>query len=195
MLRAPDRGHRRSRPRAAGRARVVAAAVILDPERPIDGLRDSKLLTPAQRDRLAAEIRAHAPRVGRRARRTSPRSTSSTSCRRPCSRCARAVDGARRSRRSEALDRRQPLPGACRARRARSSAAIAMSRRFRRRRSSPRPRATRCWSSSTRAIRVYGFAHNKGYGTPEHLAALATHGPCPAHRRSFAPVRQPSFDF
>ena len=42
---------------------------------------------------------------------------------------------------------------------------------------------------------AYGFAHNKGYGTPDHLAALARHGPCPAHRRSFAPVRQPAFDF
>ncbi len=31
----------------------------------------------------------------------------------------------------------------------------------------------------------YGFARNKGYGTPEHLAALKTLGPCPAHRRSF----------
>lgn len=31
----------------------------------------------------------------------------------------------------------------------------------------------------------YGFARNKGYGTAEHLAALKTLGPCPAHRRSF----------
>ena len=37
---------------------------------------------------------------------------------------------------------------------------------------------------------LYGFAQNKGYGTPEHLAALARHGPCAAHRRSFAPVSQ-----
>lgn len=36
----------------------------------------------------------------------------------------------------------------------------------------------------------YGFARHMGYGTPQHLAALASHGPCPAHRRSFAPVRQ-----
>lgn len=35
----------------------------------------------------------------------------------------------------------------------------------------------------------YGFAEHKGYSTPAHLAALATHGPCPHHRRSFAPVR------
>ncbi len=35
----------------------------------------------------------------------------------------------------------------------------------------------------------YGFDQHKGYGTPAHLAALRTHGPCPEHRRSFAPVR------
>jgi len=35
----------------------------------------------------------------------------------------------------------------------------------------------------------YGFAHNSGYGTAEHLRALAQRGPTPEHRRSFAPVR------
>lgn len=35
---------------------------------------------------------------------------------------------------------------------------------------------------------VYGFSSNKGYGTAAHLAALAEHGPCPIHRRSFKPV-------
>jgi ribonuclease HII len=35
----------------------------------------------------------------------------------------------------------------------------------------------------------YGFDRHKGYPTAEHLAALREHGPCPAHRRSFAPVR------
>jgi len=35
----------------------------------------------------------------------------------------------------------------------------------------------------------YGFAKHKGYGTKAHLAALAKLGPCPIHRRSFAPVR------
>lgn len=35
----------------------------------------------------------------------------------------------------------------------------------------------------------YGFARHKGYGTAEHLAALRQHGPCPEHRRSFAPVK------
>ncbi len=35
----------------------------------------------------------------------------------------------------------------------------------------------------------YGFAQHKGYGTAEHKRALNTLGPCPAHRRTFAPVR------
>lgn len=35
----------------------------------------------------------------------------------------------------------------------------------------------------------YGFATHKGYGTAQHLKALAAHGPCPIHRRSFAPLR------
>lgn len=35
----------------------------------------------------------------------------------------------------------------------------------------------------------YGFAVHKGYGTPEHLAAIEKYGPCPIHRRTFAPIR------
>lgn len=44
----------------------------------------------------------------------------------------------------------------------------------------------------------YGFAQHKGYGSPEHLRALNELGPCPEHRRSFAPVaalNQPRFAF
>jgi len=41
----------------------------------------------------------------------------------------------------------------------------------------------------------YGFAQHKGYATHEHLSALSKHGPSPIHRRTFAPVLQPSFDF
>ncbi len=38
--------------------------------------------------------------------------------------------------------------------------------------------------------RQYGWEKNKGYGTPDHLAALREHGPSPLHRKSFAPVSQ-----
>lgn len=36
---------------------------------------------------------------------------------------------------------------------------------------------------------AYGFNRHKGYPTPAHLAALAEHGPCPIHRKTFRPVR------
>ncbi|MGH8898410.1 MAG: ribonuclease HII [Egibacteraceae bacterium] len=38
------------------------------------------------------------------------------------------------------------------------------------------------------AYPVYGFSRNKGYPSPEHQASLATHGPCPLHRHSWAPI-------
>lgn len=37
----------------------------------------------------------------------------------------------------------------------------------------------------------YGFAQHKGYGTQRHRSAIAQYGPCPQHRHSFAPIRQP----
>jgi ribonuclease HII len=36
----------------------------------------------------------------------------------------------------------------------------------------------------------YGLENHKGYGTPEHARALTLHGPCPIHRRTFAPIRE-----
>ena len=39
---------------------------------------------------------------------------------------------------------------------------------------------------------VYGFERHKGYGAPAHMQALHDHGPCPLHRRRFAPVAQAS---
>lgn len=41
----------------------------------------------------------------------------------------------------------------------------------------------------------YGFAIHKGYPTPQHLAALKKHGPCPQHRRSYAPVALAEAEF
>ncbi|HSY75001.1 MAG TPA: ribonuclease HII [Dongiaceae bacterium] len=39
----------------------------------------------------------------------------------------------------------------------------------------------------------YGFAEHKGYGTAKHLAAIAAHGACPIHRKSFAPLKTKLF--
>jgi len=40
-----------------------------------------------------------------------------------------------------------------------------------------------------RTFPLYNFSVHKGYGTPEHLRCLQLYGPCPIHRRTFAPVR------
>ena len=42
---------------------------------------------------------------------------------------------------------------------------------------------------------AYGFDRHKGYGTKAHLDALRRHGPCPVHRKTFAPVAQLSMEF
>jgi ribonuclease HII len=55
-----------------------------------------------------------------------------------------------------------------------------------------RDRMMRKWHSE---FPQYSFDRNKGYGTREHLESLQIHGPCPIHRRSFAPVSQPYFIF
>ncbi len=41
----------------------------------------------------------------------------------------------------------------------------------------------------------YGFHDHKGYGTPDHLAALRKHGPCPIHRMTFYPIRPKQTEF
>ncbi len=171
---------------------VFAAAVILDPERPVDGLRDSKLLTPAMRDRLAAEIRGRAL-AWAVAEAAVAEIDELNILHATMVAMARAVAGLAVAPQEAWIDgnRCPHLPCATRAIVGgdRDVAAIAA--------------ASILAKTARDAVLVeldaryplYGFAQNKGYSTKEHLAALAKHGPCPAHRRSFAPVRQPSFDF
>ena len=171
---------------------VVAAAVILDPQRPIRGLRDSKLLNEQQRDDLAAQIRVKAVAwaVGEadvlEIDRINILQATMLAMRRAVEGLSIApgeawIDG----------DRCPPLRCAMRAivKGDRDVAVISA--------------ASIIAKTARDAMLVdlhgryphYGFAHNRGYGTPEHLAALQKHGPCPAHRKSFAPVAQTSFDF
>ncbi len=165
---------------------VVAAAVILDPGRPIEGLDDSKRLAPAVRARLAAAIRerALAWALGRAEVDEIDRLNILQATLLAMRRAVEAL----RPRPDYALvdgDRWPPLPcpgepvvgGDARepaiaaasilAKTARDAEMVALDRRF----------------------PGYGFAAHKGYATAAHLAALRQLGPCPAHRRSFAPVR------
>ena len=166
---------------------VYAAAVILDPARPIRGLRDSKVLSAEKRERLAVEIRAHAIAWAVAAADVAEIDTLNIlqatllAMRRAVEALAvlpgeAVVDGNQCPRLScpvHAIVRGDRIVASISAasilaKTARDALLLELHDRY----------------------PLYGFAHNKGYGTPEHLAALERHGPCPAHRRSFAPVAQ-----
>jgi len=171
---------------------VIAAAVILDPARKVRGLRDSKLMTPEQREEVAAGIRAKAiawafaaSDVGEIDALNILRATLLA--------MRRAVEGLS-VRPVEALVDGDHCPQlACPTyaivKGDRDIAAISAASII------AKTARDAMLVALDRDYPMYGFARHKGYGTPEHLAALELHGPCPHHRRSFAPVLQSSFDF
>ena len=171
---------------------VVAAAVILHSKRPIEGLRDSKLLTPRARERLANEIRTRATAwcvaaadVGE-IDRLNILQASLLAMR-------RAVEGLGVAPRMALIDGNQYPSLVCAMRAivggdrtvAVISAASILAKTVR----------DALLIELDRTHPGYGFAQHKGYGTPEHLAALDRLGPCAAHRRSFMPVAQCAFVF
>lgn len=166
---------------------VVAAAVILDELRPIEGLADSKTLSPARRSALSDLIRAQAlccslgmASVEEIDRLNILQATLLA--------MRRAVDGLRLRPVKVLVDgnRIPVLPVAAEAvvggdaTVASISAASIVAKVH---------RDGLCLDLEA-AYPGYGFAAHKGYGTAEHLQALARLGPCAAHRRSFAPVRE-----
>lgn len=166
---------------------VVAAAVVLDPTRPIAGLDDSKKLSAKRREALAAQImdQALAWQISRvsasviddinilqatlRAMQQAIAGLSVTPCEvlvdgthaPPCDLPVRTVIGGDRLH-------------------AEISAASILAKVSR--------------DQELMALHaqypVYGFDRHKGYPTAAHLEALTLHGPCPAHRRSYAPVQR-----
>jgi ribonuclease HII len=166
---------------------VYAAAVILDPARPIPGLRDSKLLSAARREHLAVEIRASAL-AWAVASADVAEIDSLNILQATLVAMRRAVEALAPAPTEAMVDGNQVPRLACPARAIvkgdRDVAAISAASIL----------AKTARDAVLRELHMlyplYGFAQNKGYGTPEHLAALAQHGPCAAHRRSFAPVAQ-----
>jgi len=171
---------------------VVAAAVILDPAAPIEGLADSKVLTAARRDVLAVAIRGRAlawcVALADVAEIDALNILGATMLA-----MRRAVDGLATAPDEALIDGNRCPPLACRARAivkgdrdvASISAASILAKTAR----------DAMLVELDARYPAYGFARHKGYPTPDHLAALARFGPCPAHRRSFAPVAQAGFGF
>lgn len=167
---------------------VVVAAVILDPDRPIAGIDDSKVLSAERRTALDFEIRrlaiAHAVVVVPAATidRVNILKATLEGMRQALAMLAPApahalVDGNRLPPDlpcpAEAIvdgDALEPAIGA--------ASILAKVHR------------DRLMEGLDACFPGYGFARHRGYPTPEHLEALARLGPCPEHRRSFAPVRR-----
>jgi ribonuclease HII len=166
---------------------VVAAAVILDPHRPIAGLKDSKLLSEGRRASLEQEIlgKALAYAVAQASVEEIDRLNILQATMLAMQRAVQAlrippdeawIDGNRCPRlscRSRAIVRGDRLhleisAASILAKTARDAEMLRLHRRF--------PQ--------------YCFDRHKGYPTPEHLALLALHGASEVHRRSFAPVRR-----
>ncbi|MFM8899928.1 MAG: ribonuclease HII [Burkholderiales bacterium] len=165
---------------------VVAAAVILDDLRPIKGLNDSKKLTALRREKLFDEIRAQALCCSI-AQATPQEIDELNILQATLVAMRRAVEGLRLKPHKVLVDgnRLPVLKVPCEAIvkgdakiKAISAASILA-----------KVHRDRLCQELHAAYPQYGFDVHKGYPTPTHLAALAAHGACEAHRRSFAPVR------
>ena len=166
---------------------VVAAAVILDPRKPIAGLADSKTLSARKRERLFHAILANALCCAV-AQASAAEIDQLNILQATLLAMQRAVAGLRLHPKLVLVDgNRLPiLPMRAEAlvkgdaRVAEISAASIVAKVHR----------DQLCAALDAQYPAYGFARHKGYGTAEHLSALAVHGPCPEHRRSFRPVAQ-----
>ena len=165
---------------------VVAAAVILDDQKRIRGLADSKVLSPARREKLFDEIREKALAFCIAEASVEEIDTLNI-LHATMLAMKRAVEGLRLPPHKVLVDgnrlpkirfRAEAIVGGDAKVKAISAASILA-------------KVTRdqlCVAHEERWP-AYGFATHKGYPTAAHLAALEAHGPCPWHRRSFEPVR------
>lgn len=165
---------------------VFAAAVILDPAHPIDGLDDSKKLTPRMRETLAAQIRAHALSWAV-AHATVEEIDAINILRASLLAMRRAVEALSVQPSRVLADGLYVPDVACEAQAVvQGDASVAEI-----------SAASILAKTARDAFMVeldaryphYGLARHKGYPTPEHLAALKLYGVVEIYRRSFAPVR------
>jgi ribonuclease HII len=166
---------------------VVAAAVILDEQQPVRGVNDSKKLSPARREALFDEIRAKALCCCI-AEATVEEIDELNILQATMLAMRRAVEGLRLKPSQVLVDgNRLPVlkvPAQAIVKGDAKVASIAAASIL------AKVHRDRLCLQLHQAFPHYGFDAHKGYPTADHLAALAQHGACPQHRRSFGPVRQ-----
>lgn len=164
---------------------VLAAAVVLDPRRPISGLADSKQLTARRREALAIEIRARALAwaIGRAEPGEIDRINILQASLLAMRRAVLSLPFAPRLTRIDG-QYAPDLPGAC--------DAVAGGDRLIAEISAASILAKVARDAEMRLCDAlypgYAFAAHKGYATADHLSRLRARGPCPLHRRGCAPV-------
>ncbi|MDH3645345.1 MAG: ribonuclease HII [Gammaproteobacteria bacterium] len=168
---------------------VTAAAVVLNPQRRVNGLRDSKQLRPRRREILAQRIRGRA--LAWSIAWADPHEIDTLNIfQASLLAMRRAMQGLRLDPARVEIDGRHtvlPADWCCdveavvrgdQRRRAISAASILA-----------KVHRDSVMEGLHEIYPQYGFDQHKGYATPAHLRALQCHGPSAVHRRSFAPVR------
>ena len=169
---------------------VVAGAVVLDPNQPIIGLRDSKKLSPARREKLYAEImqKARAWGVGQ----ASPSEIDTLNILQATMLAMRRAIEALSERLGEWPSKALIDGNRCPILPIASEAIIKGDAK------EPAISAASIIAKVTRDQQMqvlhtqypqYGFNQHMGYPTDAHMQALKQYGPCEEHRRTFAPVR------
>jgi ribonuclease HII len=175
--------------RGAWAGPVTYAAVVLPRDRRIYKLRDSKLLAPAERERLAARVRevALAVGIGHAGNDEIDRLGMSEAMRRAARRAVDALplrpdvlllDGNWDFLAGYGTHNERLVRGDSRSVSIAAASIVA--------------KVTRdaLLVDADPGYPAYAFASNKGYPSPDHVAALRDHGPCALHRRSWAPIAQ-----
>ncbi len=166
---------------------VYAAAVVLDPARPIAGLADSKVLSARARDALALLIREQAS-AWYIASVSAAEIDELNILNATMLAMRRAVEGLSLQPGLVQVDGNRAPALACRVETVIGGDAQV-----------PAISAASILAKTARDAELlrlhetypmYGFDRHKGYGTALHINSLLEHGPCPEHRRSFAPVRR-----